>query len=143
MLNDTANVLSFNIMVESESPQLDILFNALGDPTRRDMLRQLAVGERTVTELAAPYDMSLAAASRHIKVLESAGLIQREVRWRTHYCRLNAGPLAAAQDWLAFYERFWTTRLDILDRLLREEDAKSRPPPAPPRPHPEPPGDKS
>lgn len=121
-------------MIESESPQLDTLFHALGDPTRRGMLRQLTEGDRTVTELAAPYDMSLAAASRHIKVLESAGLIRREVRWRTHYCRLNAEPLAAAQDWLAFYERFWTSRLDILDRLLREENAKARPTPTPPKP---------
>ena len=143
-MNDNAVLLSFNIMIESESPQLDTLFNALGDPTRRDMLRQLAEGERTVTELAAPYDMSLAAASRHIKVLENAGLIRREVRWRTHFCSINAEPLAAAQNWLAFYERFWTTRLDILDRLLREEDAKAHPnPPTPPEPHTDPTGGKT
>lgn len=130
-------MLSFNIMVESESLQLDTLFNALGDPTRRDMLRQLAERERTVTELAAPYDMSLAAASRHVKVLESAGLIRREVRWRTHYCRLNAEPLSAAQNWLAFYQRFWTDRLDLLDQILREEDARPQPP-ASPSPNPKP-----
>ena len=70
--------------------------------------------------------MSLAAASKHIKVLESAGLIQREVRGRTHVCRLDPGPLASAHEWLTFYERFWTARLDILDRLLREEDANEQ-----------------
>lgn len=113
-------------MVESESPQLDIIFHALGDATRRKMLRDLAEGERSVTELAKPFAMSLAAASKHVKVLETAGLIRREIRWRTHVCRLEPGPLARAQDWLAFYERFWTDRLGDLDRLLREEDAARR-----------------
>jgi DNA-binding transcriptional ArsR family regulator len=117
-------VLSFNIMVEQESPRLDAIFHALGDPTRRRMLNALADGERTVGELAEPFTMSLAAASRHIKVLESAGLVRREIRWRTHICRLDAGPLMAAHDWLGFYERFWTDRLDALERLLREEDAR-------------------
>ena len=73
--------------------------------------------------------MSLAAASKHIKVLENAGLIRREVRGRTHLCRLDPQPLAAAHKWLSFYERFWTDRLDMLEQLLREEDAlKSSPP---------------
>lgn len=110
-------------MVESESLQLNAIFHALGDATRRQMIRDLATGDRTVGELAQPFAMSLAAASKHIKVLESAGLIRREIRWRTHVCRLEPGPLAEAHDWLAFYERFWTDRLDELDRLLREEDA--------------------
>jgi DNA-binding transcriptional ArsR family regulator len=124
-------------MVESESPQLDILFHALGDATRRKMLRDLAEGERSVTELARPFAMSLAAASKHVTVLETAGLIRREIRWRTHVCRLEPGPLARAQDWLAFYERFWTDRLGDLDRLLREEDAARRQPsetPSDPKP---------
>jgi len=69
--------------------------------------------------------MSLAAASKHIKALESAGLIQREVRGRTHLCRLDPGPLASAHEWLDFYEQFWTHRLSILDRLLREDAAKT------------------
>lgn len=123
-------------MVESESPQLDIIFHALGDATRRQMLRDLAEGERSVTELAKPFAMSLAAASKHVKVLETAGLIRREIRWRTHVCRLEPGPLARAQNWLGFYERFWTDRLGDLDRLLREEDA-ARPPsetPSDPKP---------
>lgn len=89
------------------------------------MLRALAEGDRTVGELAAPFDMSLAAASKHIRVLEAAGLIRREVNWRTHTCRLDAAALAAAHDWLAFYEGFWTTRLDDLERLLRTEATPS------------------
>ena len=109
-------------MVELEAPRLDTVFHALGDATRRRMLRELAAGERTVGQLAKPFAISLAAASKHIKALENAGLIRREVRGRTHLCRLDPGPLASAHQWLSFYERFWTARLDILDRLLREED---------------------
>ena len=108
-------------MVELHAPQLDSVFHALGDATRRRMLRDLAGGERTVTQLAAPFEISLAAASKHIKVLESAGLIRREIRGRTHLCRLDPGPLASAHQWLGVYERFWTERLDVLEQLLRKE----------------------
>jgi DNA-binding transcriptional ArsR family regulator len=113
-------------MVELLAPELDSVFHALGDPTRRRMLRQLADGERTVSQLAEPFSISLAAASKHIKALEHAGLIRREVRGRTHLCRLDASPLASAHGWLSFYERFWTGRLDQLERLLREEDARKQ-----------------
>jgi DNA-binding transcriptional ArsR family regulator len=92
------------------------------------MLRELAGGERTVSQLAEPFPISLAAASKHVKVLENAGLIRREVRWRTHVCHLQPGPLAQAHEWLGFYERFWTDRLDALERLLREEDRRDPPP---------------
>ncbi|HEV2560319.1 MAG TPA: metalloregulator ArsR/SmtB family transcription factor [Microvirga sp.] len=109
-------------MVELQATQLDTVFHALGDPTRRRMLRDLTFGERTITQLAEPFAISLAAASKHIKMLERAGLIQREVRGRTHWCRLDPGPLASAHEWLSAYERFWTDRLDVLERLLREED---------------------
>jgi DNA-binding transcriptional ArsR family regulator len=109
-------------MVELQAPELSHIFHALSDATRRRMLLELASGERTVGQLAEPFAMSLAAASKHIKVLESAGLIQREVRGRSHMCRLDPGPLESAHEWLNFYERFWTARLDVLDRLLREED---------------------
>ena len=112
-------------MVELDSPRLDAVFHALGDATRRNMLRHLSEGERTVGQLAQPFAMSLAAASKHIKALEGAGLIRREVRGRTHVCRLDPGPLASAEQWLRHYERFWTDRLDTLDRLLREDDSKS------------------
>jgi DNA-binding transcriptional ArsR family regulator len=115
---------TFNHMVELDAPRLDSLFHALGDATRRHMLRDLAEGERTVGQLARPFAISLAAASKHIKALESAGLIRREVRGRTHLCRLEPGPLASAHQWLGFYERFWTGRLDVLERLLRSEDER-------------------
>ncbi|MCW5747207.1 MAG: winged helix-turn-helix transcriptional regulator [Alphaproteobacteria bacterium] len=111
-------------MVELTPAQLDAVFHALGDPTRRRMLAALAEGERSVGELAAPFDISLAAASKHVKALENAGLIRREVRGRTHMCRLQPGPLASAHEWLSFYERFWTARLDVLEQLLRQEDAR-------------------
>jgi DNA-binding transcriptional ArsR family regulator len=111
-------------MVELETSRLDAIFHALGDATRRRMLRDLTRGERTVSELAEPFAMSLAAASKHIKALEAAGLIRREVRGRTHLCSLAPGPLASAHEWLGFYERFWTGRLDVLDRLLREDEAR-------------------
>jgi DNA-binding transcriptional ArsR family regulator len=111
----------FNHMVDLHAPQMNSVFHALGDATRRRMLRDLASGERTVGELAQPYAMSLAAASKHIKVLEGAGLIRREVRGRTHLCRLEPGPLASAHEWLGFYQRFWNSRLDLLEQLLRDE----------------------
>lgn len=110
-------------MVELEETQLSVVFHALGDPTRRRMLHLLAQGEHTVGELAEPFHMSLAAASKHIKALEGAGLIRREVQGRTHLCRLDAAPLAAADAWLAYYERFWNSRLDKLESLLRRDFA--------------------
>jgi DNA-binding transcriptional ArsR family regulator len=115
-------------MVELSHAPLDGIFQALADPTRRAMLRRLAESEASVGELAEPFmrppaAMSLAAASKHIKVLEQAGLVDRTVQGRTHYCRLNAGPLSDATDWLRYYERFWAERLDDLERALRA-DAK-------------------
>ena len=80
-------------------------------------------------QLAEPFDFSLAAASKHIKALEQAGLIRREVRWRTHLCRLEPGPLADAHAWLSYYERFWAGRLDVLEQLLRRDDARKSPDP--------------
>lgn len=111
-------------MVEHDSQQLSAVFHALGDATRRQMLRQLAEGERTVGELAKPFAISLAAASKHIRSLETAGLIRREVRGRTHWCRLEPGPLANADSWLRYYERFWTGRIDALEQLLRQDDVR-------------------
>ncbi|WP_210497326.1 ArsR/SmtB family transcription factor [Microvirga antarctica] len=108
-------------MVELHASRLDAVFHALGDATRRRMLRALADGERSVGDLAAPFDMSLAAASKHVKALERAGLIQRRVMGRTHVCRLHAAALSEAHAWIGFYETFWSNRLDILEGLLREE----------------------
>jgi DNA-binding transcriptional ArsR family regulator len=111
-------------MVELHEAQLSAVFHALGDRTRRHMLHLLAERACTVGELAEPFHMSLAAASKHIKALENAGLILREVQGRTHRCHLNAGPLATADEWLAHYERFWHARLDRLEELLRRESGR-------------------
>ena len=111
-------------MVDIDSPRLDSIFHALADDTRRRMLHDLSAGERTVGELAGPFAITLAGASKHIKVLENAGLIRREVRGRTHICRLEPGPLATADDWLRHYEGFWTGRLDALEKALRDDDAR-------------------
>ncbi len=93
---------------------------ALADPTRRAILARLADGETSVTELAAPFAMSLPAVSKHLKVLERAGLIARgrEAQWRP--CRLEAGPLREVSDWLKHYRRFWEASFDRLDGYLRE-----------------------
>jgi DNA-binding transcriptional ArsR family regulator len=107
--------------VASKVSPLDGVFHALGDATRRRMLADLAASARTVTELAAPFDMSLAAASKHIKVLESAGLLRREIQGRTHTCYLVARPLMEANEWLTHYQRFWSGRLDKLEELLRDD----------------------
>ena len=114
-------------MVEYPSHDLDTVFHALADPTRRAMLRTLATGEQTVCELAQPFRMSLAAASKHIKVLERAGLIDRTVEGRTHTCRLNAKPMRSTLDWMRHYEKFWGDRLDVLEsRLLAEDEIADR-----------------
>ena len=117
-------------MVELKTPQLDAVFHALGDATRRKMLQRLAGGEQTVGQLAEPFAVSLSAASKHVKALESAGLIRREVRGRTHLCRLDPGPLASAKQWLSFYEHFWAGRLDALEHLLLQQP-RTTPKPTP------------
>jgi DNA-binding transcriptional ArsR family regulator len=105
---------------------LSATFAALADPTRRAILARLALGETSVTELAAPFDMSLPAVSKHLKVLERAGLVARgrSAQWRP--CRLDASPLKAATDWLEDYRRFWEQSFERLDRYLRELQAKGR-----------------
>src|SRR5688500_13131414 len=107
-------------MVELSSARLDRVFHALADATRRQMLRRLADGESTVSELAEPFRMSLAAASKHIRTLEDAGLIRRTVDGRTHRCRIEPSPLAGVGRWLRHYERFWNQKLDDLERALKE-----------------------
>lgn len=115
----------FNHMVEPNAAALDRVFHALADPTRRAMLRRLAAGECRVGELAEPFDMSFAAAAKHVKVLEEAGLLSRTVEGRAHRCRLEARALAEAERWIAWYQRFWMGRLDDLEAaLLRHAGAK-------------------
>ena len=108
-------------MVEYNA-HLDAVFHALADPTRRAMLGQLAERELTIGELATPHRMSFAGASKHVRVLENAGLVKRTVQGRTHLCRLEAARLAKADAWLRRYERFWSAKLDALEALLLEED---------------------
>jgi len=101
---------------------LDAVFHALASEPRRTILGALAQGERTVGDVADRFDISLAAISKHLKVLEGAGLVERSTRGRTTVCRLRAEPLAEVREWVTFYERFWTTRLDQLEQLLTEEE---------------------
>ena len=117
-------------MVDKSSDRLDEVFRALADPTRRAMLGDLAAGPRTVGELAGPFDISLAVASKHIQVLERAGLIRREVRGRVHTCSLDARPLHMGAEWMRHYERFWNRKLDALEALLKAGDGKSAARPA-------------
>mgnify|MGYP003612602327 CR=1 FL=1 len=102
------------------SDRLSTTLSALADPTRRGILARLASGEATVSELAEPYDMSLAAVSKHLKVLENAGLISRskEAQWRP--CKLEAAPMAEVADWVETYRRFWDESLDRLGDYLAE-----------------------
>jgi DNA-binding transcriptional ArsR family regulator len=108
------------------SDQLTNTFAALADPTRRAILARLAAGETSVTELAEPFEMSLPAISKHLKVLERAGLIARgrEAQWRP--CRLEAGPLKNAAKWLEHYRRFWEQSFDRLEEYLREVQKKEK-----------------
>lgn len=109
-------------MVNYPAPQLDATFSALADPTRRAILARLALGETSVTELARPFPISLPAISKHLRILEGAGLMARERRGRTHRCRLVAAPLHAAADWLLFYRRFWEGSFDSLSEYLASGD---------------------
>ncbi|MEO7223402.1 MAG: metalloregulator ArsR/SmtB family transcription factor [Devosia sp.] len=112
----------FNLMVEHLSiPQVGRVFHALSHDARRQMLAQLAGGESTVSDLAEPHSMSLAAASKHVKVLEDAGLLRRRIVGRQHLCTLDARPLAVAGEWLRFYEAFWPARLDALADIVESK----------------------
>src|SRR3954470_10001512 len=110
--------------MQSDNDALSATFAALADPTRRAILARLAGGEATVTELAAPFDLSLPAISKHLKVLQRAGLIEqgRQAQWRP--CRLKPEPLRDVADWVEQYRRFWGERFDRLDEYLRELQAK-------------------
>src|SRR5687768_2112 len=111
-------------MVESNSAELDQVFHALAHPARRAILRRIAGGEQTVTELAAPFDMSLEAVSKHIQVLERAHLLRRTRSGRFHRCRLRPQALRDAAKTLAELEELWNGRLDALERLLGELGGK-------------------
>lgn len=105
-----------------QDQRLDGVFHALSDGTRRAMLKALAGGERKIGDLAEPFDMSFAAVSKHVRVLEEAGLVKRRVDGRAHFCSLAPQPLKAADEWLRFYETFWSARFDVLDQLFKAQN---------------------
>jgi DNA-binding transcriptional ArsR family regulator len=106
---------------------LDTTFRALADPTRRGMLATLALGDRSIGELGEPFRMSFAGASKHVKVLEDAGLVRRRKAGRSHIIRLEAKPLEEAERWLRQWEKFWTIRLDHLEALIERDNKKESP----------------
>ncbi len=116
-------------MVELEDDRLDAVFHALSDRTRRTMLQMLAHADSSVGELGAPFRMSFAGASKHVKALEKAGLVSRVVLGRTHVCRLEPAALAQADGWLQACEAFWRNRLDALEQELRRDTPSTRPDP--------------
>jgi DNA-binding transcriptional ArsR family regulator len=109
-------------MVEYPTTALDRTFHALANPTRRAILTRLSHGRATVLEIAAQFEMSLNGVSKHVKMLEAAGLIQREIRGRTHYCSLKTEPLRAADAWMDYYRRFWSEQLDNLETFLERQN---------------------
>lgn len=112
-----------------QEQKLDLVFRALSDATRRALLRRLASGEQKISDLAGPFDMSFNAVSKHVKVLEDAGLITRRVEGRAHLCSLSPQPLRVADDWLRFYEAFWSPRFDALDQMFKAQNEAAKPRP--------------
>ncbi|MEE9393848.1 MAG: metalloregulator ArsR/SmtB family transcription factor [Planctomycetota bacterium] len=127
-LAPVALVFIVNHMVDY-AISLSATFAALSDPTRRTILNRLAKGTTMVTELAKPFEMSLAAVSKHLKVLERAGLIVRSKVGREHHIQIEAKPLAEAQNWIATYAKFWEQQFDNLDLFLKQTAPKSTSPP--------------
>ena len=129
-------------MVNYYLHQLNAVFSALGDPTRRSILERLAQGRSTVKELAQPFRVSLPAISKHLRILEQAGLLVRRKQGRLHHCHLNTIPLKTAAEWITFYQEFWERRFDSLEAFLDVSDQSSLPkecspwpiPPQPTRP---------
>lgn len=113
-------------MVEYKSEQFDLAFHALADSTRRDILFRLAREEHTVGEIAEPYDMSLAAVSKHLKVLEQADLIVRIKEGRSYRCRMNFEPLIPVSELIKKYRSFWENRLDELEQFIEESRKKDQ-----------------
>jgi DNA-binding transcriptional ArsR family regulator len=122
-LTIAVRALILNHMVED---RLDTTFHALADPTRRGMLASLALGEKSIGELAQPFAMSFAGASKHVKVLEDAGLIARRKVGRTHIIRIDAKPLEEAERWIRQWEKFWSVRLDRLEALIERDNRKEK-----------------
>lgn len=115
-------------MVEhSRSPELDRVFSALADPTRRAIVRRLSDHPATINEIAKPFRVSLNAISKHVRRLELAGILRREIKGRQHFCSVEPGPLREANQWLEHYRRFWEQRLDSLEAYVaRKHQASGR-----------------
>jgi DNA-binding transcriptional ArsR family regulator len=122
----TIRLINQMVQQHTSPDRLDATFAALADPTRRAILARLALGKTSVSELAEPFKMSLPAVSKHLKVLQRAGLIERgrEAQWRP--CQLAAGPLKDAADWLEHYRRFWEEAFDRLEDYLRDLQSKEK-----------------
>ncbi len=105
---------------------LDQVFFALSDGTRRAILARLSQGSTTIGELSAPFEISKPAITRHVKILENAGLIERRISGRQHQCTLTTARLKTAEDWLNFHRRFWESRFDALSTLLQEDQSRSK-----------------
>jgi DNA-binding transcriptional ArsR family regulator len=125
-LHNSEPALIFNHMVKYSTRILDRTFGALADPTRRRILEHLAGGDRCVTDLARPYRMSLPAVSKHLRVLESAGLVRRKRDGRVHRLKLEARPMQQAQAWIEEYRKFWETSFDRLDEYLKQIQNKEK-----------------
>ena len=122
-------MLILNRMVEySQSAELNQIFSALADPTRRAILRALTRHPATINEIAKPFPVSLNAVSKHVMVLERAGLLRREIKGRQHYCRIEPRPLREAEEWLEYYRQFWEQRMDALEAYVarKYQSAKRR-----------------
>lgn len=118
--------MNIDVKVVSQLQTLDRVFLALGHPVRRQILVRLAQGAATITDIAEPFEMSLNAISKHLKVLEKANLIQRQVIGREHYCSISPQPLEEVSNWLIYYQAFWTSRLDALEQeIIANKRSKS------------------
>ena len=113
-------------MVKYSNAALNRTFAALSDQTRRGILARLAQGDTSVSDLAAPYDMSLPAVSKHLRVLEDAGLVERQKSGRVYHCSLTAAPMKDAAEWIAHYRKFWEQQFDSLARYLAETEKKEK-----------------
>jgi DNA-binding transcriptional ArsR family regulator len=119
LFNQVVDIIrASDILNQMVQDRLDTTFHALADPTRRGMLANLTLGEKSIGELAQPFAMTFAGASKHVKVLEDAGLVSRRKVGRTHFCSLNPGPLGEADGWLRQWEKFWSVQLDRLQELV-------------------------
>ena len=123
-MTDTEWFYIVNLMVNNNTDTLNLVFSALADPTRREMLGRLSGRTMSVKELSEPFSMSKPAITKHLKVLERAGLLARDKVGRVHHCNLDSRPLRQVADWVSHYERFWIDKLDSLEAFLDNEEDK-------------------